>query len=108
MPDRQSKEYLEIKKRFALTERNMLSALQNINILTMEIERTRAELERVRNIIASKEGFEDLLEDLADPRMVSQQQAQQQSQQQSQQTTTTSRRGPMSAKQGRTLKVINN
>ena len=99
MPDRQSKEYLEMKKRFSLMERNMLSALQNINILTMEIE-------RIRNVLAAKEGFEDLTEQQQHQHQQHQQQNRQEATEQPASTTT--RRGPMSSSKGRTLKVINN
>lgn len=96
MPDRQSKEYLEMKKRFAVMERNLLSATQNIALLTMEVE-------RLRNYISSKDGFEDLSD-----QQVQHEQAEQQVQAAQQQKQTNTRRGPMTSSQGRTLKVINN
>jgi hypothetical protein len=96
MPDRHSIELLEMKKRFALMERNMLSATQNINILTIE-------LEKMRNFLASKEGFEDLVgQQAAAPAPPTN------TNNASSSSSSESRRGPVNSKTGRTLKVINN
>ena len=94
MPDRKSIEYLEVKKHLSLLEKNLYAAIQNINSLTLEVE-------RLRNALAAKEGFEDLAPPpMAAPPAVS-----------SSSEADTGRRGPaapMSATKGRTLKVINN
>ena len=91
MPDRNSMQYLEIKKHLSLLEGNLLSAIRNINSLTVEME-------RLRNALAAKEGFEDLAPPAAAPAPT---------------MSNESQRGPatatnMSAAKGRTLKVINN
>ena len=92
MPDRNSIQYLEVKKHLSLLEKNLLSAVQNINSLTVEME-------RLRNAIAAKEGFEDLAPPPSAPAPT-------------QSNESSTQRGPvtttMSASKGRTLKVINN
>ena len=93
MPDRNSIQYLEVKKHLSLLEKNLLAAIQNINSLTVEME-------RLRNAIAAKEGFEDLAPPPTAPAPTS-----------SSSESSTTQRGPataMSASKGRTLKVINN
>jgi len=94
MPDRNSIQYLEVKKHLSLLEKNLLSAIQNINSLTVEME-------RLRNALAAKEGFEDLAPPPAAPAPT-----------QSANSDSATQRGPatttMSASKGRTLKVINN
>jgi len=101
MPIRNSIQELETKKRVSLLERNLLTALQNISILTLEVE-------RMRNALAAKEGFEDLTA----PVNFEEVQAAQAQNHQATSTATSGqgggRRGPSSANQGRTLKVINN
>jgi len=100
MPDTNSLKYLEIKKRVSLLERNLLTALQNVNILTLEVE-------RMRNLLAAKDGFEGLTEPVTTAD-ATQAQAQAHAQSQASSSAEGGRRGPMTGAQGRTLKVINN
>ncbi len=93
MPDKNSIQYLEVKKHLSLLEGNLLSAIRNINSLTVEVE-------RLRNALAAKEGVEDLEPPPIAPAPTPASMTEQQ-------------RGPstgsaMSSSKGRTLKVINN
>jgi hypothetical protein len=105
MPDKRSIQLLEIQKRYALMERNLLSATQNINLLTMEIERLRNFLDVLTHKLSQKDGMEDLMEMV---QTHEQPRAPVPEPQNSTKSNESVRRGPMSSKQGRTLKVINN
>lgn len=91
MPDRKSIEYLEVKKHLSLLEKNLYAAIQNIHSLTIEMD-------RLRNALAAKEGFEDL----APPVMMTPVPMA------TPVTTSNGPAGTMSSSKGRTVKVINN
>ena len=99
MPNNNNLQLLEIKKRISLLEKNVQSVMANVTLLTFE-------LERLRNVLASKDGFEDLASQQEEAQRQAAEKAQAQQSQQGVQKNV--RRGPMSSAQGRTLKVINN